>query len=81
MNRKALISINKIPAAELFEIKDGYRMKYLDDYSGPPVSLALPRNKNEYKFSTFPPFFDGLLPEGIMLEALLKVLNLMQMII
>jgi len=56
MNRKALISINKIPAAELFEIKDGYRMKYLDDYSGPPVSLALPRNKTNINFQHSPLF-------------------------
>ena len=26
-----------------------------------------------YKFDKFPPFFDGLLPEGIQLEGLLKI--------
>ena len=72
MNRKALISINKIPAAKFLEAENGYQIKYLPDYSGPPVSLALPIKKEEYVFSHFPPFFDGLLPEGIMLEVLLK---------
>lgn len=72
MNRKALISINKIPAAEFLETENGFQLKYLPDYSGPPVSLALPFRKSEYVFSDFPPFFDGLLPEGIMLEVLLK---------
>jgi len=72
MNRRALILINQIPAAEFVETESGYQIKYLDDYSGPSVSLALPRQKAEYFFSNFPPFFDGLLPEGIMLEVLLK---------
>jgi serine/threonine-protein kinase HipA len=26
----------------------------------------------EYSFDSFPPFFDGLLPEGIQLESLLR---------
>ncbi|MGD9592865.1 MAG: HipA N-terminal domain-containing protein, partial [Candidatus Berkiella sp.] len=28
--------------------------------------------QKHFSFTTFPPFFDGLLPEGILLEALLK---------
>ena len=50
-----------------------YHFKYHDTYEGPPVSLTMPLNKREFLFATFPPFFDGLLPEGIQLEGLLKI--------
>ncbi len=49
-----------------------YRFEYLEEYSGYPVSLTMPTNVNDYYFDTFPPFFDGLLPEGHQLEGLLK---------
>jgi serine/threonine-protein kinase HipA len=29
-------------------------------------------SNKEYTFDEFPPFFDGLLPEGVMLEGLLR---------
>ena len=38
-----------------------------------PVSMTMPLKERHYKYSQFPPFFDGLLPEGIQLEALLKI--------
>jgi serine/threonine-protein kinase HipA len=49
-----------------------YRFDYLDGYSGNPVSLTMPMNKQGYEFDSFPPFFDGLLPEGYQLDGLLK---------
>lgn len=49
-----------------------YRFTYHDDYNGPPISLTMPLAQKEYIFESFPPFFDGLLPEGIQLEALLR---------
>jgi serine/threonine-protein kinase HipA len=33
----------------------------------------MPTNQREYLFDRFPPFFEGLLPEGMMLESLLKI--------
>ena len=33
----------------------------------------MPTTQKVYKFNNFPPFFDGLLPEGIQLEGLLKI--------
>jgi serine/threonine-protein kinase HipA len=33
----------------------------------------MPTNQKIYTFKNFPPFFDGLLPEGIQLEGLLKI--------
>lgn len=46
--------------------------RYLETYSGPPVSLSMPVAGREHSFDCFPPFFEGLLPEGIMLEGLLR---------
>lgn len=63
-----------IYAGELFEIEKGkkYQFKYSDDYNGPPISLTLPVINREYMFDEFPPFFEGLLPEGTQLDALLR---------
>jgi serine/threonine-protein kinase HipA len=63
-----------IPAGILEEIeaRKKYRFAYLENYEGPPVSLAMPVDEKEFVFDRFPPFFDGLLPEGLLLEGLLK---------
>lgn len=71
--RKAMVSVNGIPAGILEELPGGkYQFSYCGEYQGPPVSLTMPLNKTRYEFGTFPPFFEGLLPEGVMLEALLR---------
>lgn len=72
MNRKAIISINQTPAAEFIELEKGFEISYFPTYSGQPFSLTLPLIKEKYVFESFPAFFDGLLPEGIMLEVLLR---------
>jgi len=62
-----------ISAGLLEEISDGrYLFRYLETYDGPPVSLTMPLAQREYSFDGFPPFFEGLLPEGDMLEGLLR---------
>ena len=53
-----------------------YTFKYLNEYKGYSISLTMPREQQEFTFSTFPAFFDGLLPEGNQLEALLKTAKL-----
>jgi serine/threonine-protein kinase HipA len=72
--RRAEVSVLGTRAATLEEIERGrrYRVVYDPAYSGPPVSLALPVRAEAYEFSAFPPFFDGLLPEGLRLESLLR---------
>ena len=52
--------------------RDHYRFTYSPGYSGEPVSLTLPVRETAYQFSRFPPVFEGLLPEGLMLQALLR---------
>ena len=72
--RKAKVSMFGLPAGVLEEIEHNkkYRFVYDEGYEGEPVSLTMPVNKKEFEYSTFPPFFDGVLPEGVMLEGLLR---------
>ncbi len=73
--RKAKVFVNGTEAGTLTEVIKGkeYVFEYLDGYKGPEVSLTMPKNKNVFHYDTFPPFFDGLLPEGIQLDGLLKL--------
>lgn len=59
-------------AASLMEENNHYILHYTADYAGAAISLTLPVSTVPYTFETFPAFFDGLLPEGPQLEALLK---------
>ena len=71
--RTAQVFVQDKLAAELIETDDKkYIFRYIEDYKGPPVSLAMPPRILEYKFEEFPPFFEGLLPEGVQLESLLR---------
>jgi len=49
-----------------------YVFRYAETYDGPPVSLTMPAAQREFAFDRFPSFFEGLLPEGDMLEGLLR---------
>jgi len=71
--RKAKVKIHNIDAGILTEFEsDHYTFQYDSSYEGPNVSLTMPVSDKAYEFNSFPPFFDGLLPEGIQLEGLLK---------
>ena len=71
--RKARVLVNGIDAGILEELSEGkYKVTYAQEYYGAPISLTMPRKNNVYEFNRFPPFFEGLLPEGVMLEALLR---------
>jgi len=73
--RKAKVFVNGTEAGILGEIKPGteYVFEYLDGYNGLEVSRTMLLNQKKYSFDKFPPFFEGLLPEGIQLEGLLKI--------
>lgn len=73
--RKAKIFVSSIEAGTLSELEFGkkYRFEYLNGYSGTPVSLTMLVGKTVYEYDCFPPFFDGLLPEGYQLEGLCKI--------
>lgn len=75
--RKALIRIKNISAGILEELQNGqYQFTYQPEYKGLPVSLTMPLTQQIYHYEKFPPFFEGLLPEGMMLEALLRKFKL-----
>ena len=60
-------------AGTLEEIdRSHYRFAYAAGYDGNPISLALPVQEAAYEFNKFPALFEGLLPEGVQLEALLR---------
>lgn len=70
--RKANIFVLGCFAGILQEFgKHKYHFEYDPAYSGPPVSLTMPITQPIHEYNDFPPFFDGLLPEGEQLEALL----------
>ncbi len=73
--RKADVFLKETLAGELIEIEKQkeYWFIYRTGYSGHPVSLTMPVEQQKYVYNTFPPFFDGLLPEGFQFEALLKI--------
>lgn len=53
-----------------------YKFSYLENYQGKPISLTMPVEKKNYLYNEFPPFFDGLLPEGFNLNALCRKLKI-----
>ena len=60
-------------AGVLEELDGGrWRFTYSDGYSGEPVSLTMAVTQAVHEFDRFPPAFEGLLPEGIHLEAMLR---------
>ncbi len=76
--RIASIIVHQTEAGKLIE-KDndeGYIVQYDLNYQGDPISLTMPVRTDPYIFKKFPAFFDGVLPEGPQLEALLRYAKL-----
>ena len=71
--RKAIVYVHNNRAGVLTEISPTeFYFEYDDNYKRDLVSLTMPTSQKKYSYNSFPPFFDGLLPEGLMLEGLLK---------
>ncbi len=71
--RRATVCVHGEPAGVLEEHGAArFVFRYFDTYGGAPVSLTMPITQREYRFERFPPFFEGLLPEGEMLDGLLR---------
>lgn len=70
--RKAKIFIDDLLAGILSENEEGYFFQYektyLDSMVKKPVSLTLPLQKEPFKAEYLFPFFDGLIPEGWLLN-------------
>lgn len=76
--RKVTVLVDRSVAGTLTEVEKGrkYRLEYRKDYAGEPVSLTMPVGQQVWEFDRFPPFFEGLLPEGFQLESLLRQLKI-----
>jgi serine/threonine-protein kinase HipA len=72
--RKANVYMHGDRAGMLIEDKknEKYRFIYDEEYDGQPISVTMPVEKKEFQYEQFPPFFEGLLPEGVNLEMLLR---------
>lgn len=71
MNRAGKVYYQDQLAGIISEEDDGYVFMYEADYLKgccPPISLTLPLREAAYKSKTLFPFFDGLIPEGWLLE-------------
>jgi serine/threonine-protein kinase HipA len=70
--RKAEIKINEITAGILFQNEVGYQFiydhSYLNSENAMPVSLTLPLQTSPFNSNVLFPFFDGLIPEGWLLD-------------
>lgn len=76
--RKADVYMHDVHAGVLEELtpRRTFRFTYDAAYGGPPVSLTAPVQPEPYEYDGFPPFLEGLLPEGYNLEALLRTLKI-----
>ena len=70
--RYARVFQNAVLAGVLEERENGFRFGYDANFRGEPVSLTMPLSQPVWEFIKFPPAFEGLLPEGARLEALLR---------
>ena len=70
--RKIKLMMQNETAGYMEETENGYILKYVKGYNGHPLSLVLPVRDEAYCFKKFPPFLDGLLPEGVQLDVLLR---------
>jgi serine/threonine-protein kinase HipA len=74
--RKAKVYYNKELAGYLTETEDGYTFIYDSNYLSiakvKAVSLTLPLQDKAHLSKTMFPFFDGLIPEGWILDLALK---------
>jgi serine/threonine-protein kinase HipA len=70
--RKAEIKIHDITAGWLSQDENGYHFIYEADYlklaDAEPVSLTLPLMETPFNSKMLFPFFDGLIPEGWLLD-------------
>ncbi len=70
--QKAEVKMNDLTAGWLIQDENGYHfnydLSYLKSSNATPVSLTLPLSETPYESNILFPFFDGLIPEGWLLE-------------
>lgn len=67
-------------AGVLTENDEGYEFSYLQTYlqanNAKPVSLTLPLQEHAFKSGVLFPFFDGLIPEGWLLDVAMRNMDI-----
>ena len=76
MKRSGRVFFGNFLAGIVWQDDEGYGFVYDDYYllvkNSQPVSLTLPLRKEPYLSKTMIPFFDGLIPEGWLLDITVK---------
>jgi serine/threonine-protein kinase HipA len=74
--RKGNVFYKNSLAGIISENEDGFTFQYHEEYinetNAKPISLTLPLQKEAYQNKTLFPFFDGLIPEGWLLNIAVK---------
>ena len=74
--KRANIYYKNVLAGDLTERDDGYELHYLPEYlalnEAKPVSIPMPLQKEVFRSNVLFPFFDGLIPEGWLLDVALR---------
>lgn len=74
--KKALVYFRDILAGRLSETEDGYEFRYEATYlarpQAEPISLTMPLREEAYQNHVLFPFFDGLIPEGWLLDVAIR---------
>lgn len=72
MNKKGLVYFQEMLAGIIAETDEGYEFSYQTEYlenkNARPVSLTLPLSSQKYESKVLFAFFDGLIPEGWLLD-------------
>ena len=72
--RQADIFVDNSKAGLLEEFESGYRFSYDSTYlssnGAQPISLTMPLQVEPYESTVLFPFFDGLIPEGWLLDVI-----------
>jgi serine/threonine-protein kinase HipA len=76
MRRSGKVLFKNKPAGIVWQDENGYGFEYDKNYlqlkGASPISLTLPLREEPYLRDTMIPFFDGLIPEGWLLDITVK---------
>lgn len=74
--KKGIVYLRNMRAGVLTEDENGYTFRYDDEFlkssSAEAISLTLPLTDKIYRADVLFPFFDGLIPEGWLLDVVEK---------
>ena len=80
MAKSALVYYDGKMAGLITKTEDGYVFEYAQEYvnspDARPVSLTMPLQKEKFESHILFPFFDGLLPEGWLLNLTSRALKI-----